>query len=96
MCLSVGFSKTQNAANAPRIGRLAGIGLLRDELKPGPIAVELDTQTPDEREERWKSGTGLTSDNILLNSQMPSTCQTSVNRAGILNYPQGLLVSRHS
>ena len=55
MCLSVGFSKTQKAANVPRIGRLAGIGLLRDELKPGPIAVELDTQTPDEREERWKA-----------------------------------------
>lgn len=40
----MGFSKTQEAANAPRIGRLAG--LLRDELKPRLIAVGIRHPSP--------------------------------------------------
>lgn len=32
-------------------------------------------------EERRESGLGLTSDNILLNHRLPSTCQTSADRA---------------
>lgn len=42
----MGFSTTQETANAPRIGRLAGTDLLRDELKARPIAVGIRHPDP--------------------------------------------------
>lgn len=48
--VSVGLST--NVVNVPRIGGVAGVCLLRDEIKSRPIAAGIsDTQTPDERGE---------------------------------------------